>query len=94
VSIDFSSIWLRESIPKVGSRIVRCLRRGIKSRKICNVNIWREAVCPECRSTAIRRSQRRGLIERVVLPMFGILPYRCQACDTRFYAKIESDDDA
>ena len=58
------------------------------------MKIWREAACPYCRSTKVRRSQRKGFVELVVLPMFGILPYRCQECDQRFYAKIDSDDDA
>ena len=41
--------------------------------------------CPVCRSRDIRRSARRNLIERL-WSMGGRYPYRCYACQTRFFA--------
>ncbi len=45
------------------------------------------AMCPKCGTFAVRRSRRRGPIERWILGLFGSLPYRCQACRRRFYGK-------
>jgi hypothetical protein len=39
--------------------------------------------CPRCGKSAIRRSHRRPL-ERP-LKLIRLLPYRCDACDLRFY---------
>ncbi len=43
-----------------------------------------EVVCPRCQVEAARRSRRRGIIERWVLPRFSIYPFRCARCDHRF----------
>src|SRR5712692_262572 len=37
--------------------------------------------CPYCGSSTVRRSQRQNLFEFVVLPLFLLRPYRCQARD-------------
>jgi hypothetical protein len=42
--------------------------------------------CPHCRSLETSRSRRHGGIERYLLRVIGILPYRCLDCDARFYA--------
>lgn len=42
--------------------------------------------CPLCGSSSLRRSRRKTLIEKILLPLFGRLPYRCEQCDHRFYA--------
>jgi hypothetical protein len=39
--------------------------------------------CPRCSSEETRRSARRG-IERV-LSWVGLYPFRCEACNGRFY---------
>lgn len=42
--------------------------------------------CPACRSEKIRRSRRRSALDF----LFGItwlLPWRCQTCEMRFYAR-------
>jgi len=39
-------------------------------------------MCPRCRSTVVRRSQRRG-IERL-LSVIALYPFRCEDCRTRF----------
>lgn len=39
--------------------------------------------CPYCRSRDIRRSRRRGLMEKYVLPLILLRPYRCMQCDLR-----------
>jgi hypothetical protein len=42
--------------------------------------------CPNCQSGAIRRSKRRGLVERVFLRVAMVWPYRCEDCDARFWS--------
>jgi hypothetical protein len=42
--------------------------------------------CPKCKSHNIRRSQRRGLYEGLVLRMLLYAPFRCQNCQERFRA--------
>jgi len=42
--------------------------------------------CPHCRSTETSRSRRHGSVERFLLRVIGVLPYRCLDCDARFYA--------
>ncbi len=41
--------------------------------------------CPHCRSMETSRSHRHGSVERYLLGVIGILPYRCLDCDARFY---------
>jgi hypothetical protein len=41
--------------------------------------------CPHCQSPAIRRSTRRGFVERVFLRFALVWPYRCDDCDSRFW---------
>ena len=41
--------------------------------------------CPACRSTEVRSSHRRGFFERGLLAGVGILPFRCEQCQARFY---------
>jgi len=41
--------------------------------------------CPACRSTEVRISHRRGILERGLLAGVGIFPFRCEQCQTRFY---------
>lgn len=40
--------------------------------------------CPKCESSRLRRSYRKGFLERVLFRILFIWPYRCDACDTRF----------
>jgi hypothetical protein len=42
--------------------------------------------CPHCRSLETSRSHRHGSVERFLLRVIGVLPYRCLDCDARFYA--------
>jgi hypothetical protein len=41
--------------------------------------------CPSCSSIEARRSQRRNLIEVVLLPFLLVRPFRCESCGVRFY---------
>jgi hypothetical protein len=41
--------------------------------------------CPECGSTKIHLSRRRGIEERIILAMIFVRPFRCLRCDARFY---------
>jgi hypothetical protein len=40
--------------------------------------------CPQCDSSRVRRSHRRGFLERVLFRILFVWPYRCDACDVRF----------
>ena len=41
--------------------------------------------CPRCESDQIRRSKRRGLLERVPLTLIFVRPFRCRECRHRFF---------
>jgi predicted Zn-ribbon and HTH transcriptional regulator len=41
--------------------------------------------CPRCQSEHIRRSRRKGIIEKRILAMLFVRPFRCEACDYRFF---------
>ena len=41
--------------------------------------------CPCCLSEHIRRSRRKGFIERGILAMLFVRPFRCGRCDYRFF---------
>lgn len=41
--------------------------------------------CPICHSEQIRRSRRRGIVERAILAMVFVRPFRCEICDFRFF---------
>jgi DNA-directed RNA polymerase subunit RPC12/RpoP len=40
--------------------------------------------CPNCKSTRIHRSRRRGVVEHAALPAVAVYPYRCSGCGRRF----------
>jgi len=40
--------------------------------------------CPECRSARIHQSRRKGIMERGILAMIFIRPFRCERCGYRF----------
>jgi DNA-directed RNA polymerase subunit RPC12/RpoP len=46
-----------------------------------------QKLCPSCGSRNLWRSTRRGLAERYFLRILQIRPYRCAACDNRFYGR-------
>jgi hypothetical protein len=41
--------------------------------------------CPVCGSKRVNRSKRRGLTEKTLLSLIFIKPFRCEACDSRFF---------
>jgi predicted RNA-binding Zn-ribbon protein involved in translation (DUF1610 family) len=41
-------------------------------------------ICPQCGSATVRRSHRRGVVDRI-LQMVRFRPYRCQECYNRFF---------
>jgi len=41
--------------------------------------------CPVCESSAIRRSKRKGFVERIWFRLAFVWPYRCNDCDARFW---------
>jgi predicted RNA-binding Zn-ribbon protein involved in translation (DUF1610 family) len=44
-------------------------------------------LCPKCGSANVKRSQRRGIQEELVLKREGRSPYRCRDCDERFIGR-------
>jgi hypothetical protein len=41
--------------------------------------------CPNCESARIHQSRRRGIVERVILALLFVRPFRCELCDQRFF---------
>jgi transposase-like protein len=52
-----------------------------------NETIGASRVCPWCGCTDTHKSHRRGLIDRGLVRLLRISPYRCDDCDRRFYAR-------
>src|SRR5215469_9413402 len=48
----------------------------------------RQRLCPSCGSTNVRPSHRKGVLERAILPLLRLRPYRCEHCDERFCVDI------
>jgi len=42
--------------------------------------------CPRCESELLHRSRRYNTYEHI-LGMVGVRPYRCEACNERFYSR-------
>jgi hypothetical protein len=51
------------------------------------VEITSELICPQCKSRAVYRTKRRGILERILLYPLGYRAYRCEICDMRFCSK-------
>jgi len=41
--------------------------------------------CPRCKGEGIRRSKRRGFVERGPLTLVFLRPFRCKLCERRFF---------
>ena len=41
--------------------------------------------CPFCQSERVHRSRRSGILERGLMAMIFLKPYRCLKCDARFF---------
>jgi hypothetical protein len=41
--------------------------------------------CPECNSERTHLSRRMGLLEKTVLTLLFLKPFRCEKCDCRFF---------
>jgi hypothetical protein len=50
--------------------------------------------CPHCRSVETFRSHRRGTVERFLLRVVGVRPFRCLNCDVRYYDFCRFGQDA
>ena len=44
-----------------------------------------ERICPRCHGNWIRRSHRRGKIEKMACKLLLISPFRCEDCGHRYY---------
>jgi hypothetical protein len=47
----------------------------------------REARCPACKKTSALRINRNGFLQRKVLGLFGIYPWKCGACGVSFLCR-------
>lgn len=45
----------------------------------------RHMICPHCRSKHVHLSRRRNVIERIILAVAFVRPFRCEDCDLRFF---------
>ncbi|HSE95670.1 MAG TPA: hypothetical protein VLD61_07235 [Methylomirabilota bacterium] len=45
--------------------------------------VLKATACPRCGSADVRRSSRRGVVERLLSGAY-IYPFRCRACKCRF----------
>lgn len=75
---DFASV--------LGSAISAVVRRT-------GIDMSTKRNCPHCRSMDTSRSHRRGTVERYVLAIIGVRPFRCLNCDARFYAFARFDEE-
>lgn len=47
-----------------------------------------EMNCPRCQSPRVRRSKRRGVVEKAFLTLLLVRPFRCLACRHRFFRSL------
>jgi hypothetical protein len=47
-------------------------------------------ICPKCKESRAHRSHRLG-VKDTIAAWFAIKPYRCHACNNRFYAYREGE---
>ncbi len=48
--------------------------------------------CPNCKSKVVRRTRRKGFLQRFVLLRFGLYPWVCRECKHRFLLGSRRDD--
>jgi len=48
--------------------------------------------CPNCESARIHQSRRKGIVERVILALLFVRPFRCERCDQRFFRRSFATD--
>jgi hypothetical protein len=48
--------------------------------------------CPSCGSGRVRRSHRRGFVERIFLRFLWLRPFHCMDCYRRFHSRSELTD--
>lgn len=46
-----------------------------------------ELFCPRCGSERLHRSHRDNAFERYILPLVGLMPFRCESCNQRFFSR-------
>jgi hypothetical protein len=61
----------------------------LNSDQMKRLDIAFEPTCPQCKSTVVHRTKRRGILERIILYPLGFRAYRCGYCDHRFCSKTK-----
>jgi hypothetical protein len=51
------------------------------------LDIATETTCPQCYSTIVYRTKRKGILERILLYPLGYRAYRCEICDMRLCSR-------
>jgi hypothetical protein len=46
---------------------------------------YKSSVCPSCASHEYYKSRRKGLLEHILHALFFVSPFRCTACDERYF---------
>jgi hypothetical protein len=55
----------------------------MQTRSICC-----RQTCPHCGSGEVHKTVWNGLVERIVLNLWGISPFQCRCCCKRFYRRV------
>jgi hypothetical protein len=78
-------VFITTGILLVGSDISE--RKSGKAKQILREEKCdQRRICPSCNSTDVRRSHRVTLFEKV-LSVLSLWPFRCMACNHRFWKK-------
>lgn len=49
------------------------------------IQLGEKNICPQCYGNSVRKSRRRGAMERILCALFLISPFRCEDCDHRYF---------
>jgi len=84
---DISSAHRSRSTPQGIAQLPhnRLHRKGGRPIPMFLTFAKRVSECPVCESSSVRRSRRKGFVERIWFRLAFVWPYRCKSCDTRFW---------
>ena len=60
------------------------VRRKIDNLGAAAMKWTNEVTCPTCRAAVAMRVNRNGFLQRRVLGLFGVYPWKCGACGAAF----------
>lgn len=65
----------------------RARQRGKTARLVEHAGPNPEVQCPGCGSRHPHRLERRGFLQKKILPTFGYYPWMCGACKMQFLVR-------